>query len=193
VWLWFTHCSFTRLPQWPHTIWLEIFMNFMSGVCVLIKYNFMTDCSLCMCSTFSCVIPGINRLDLFIPGVDVVGGYSICSPPHQLVTQRTLQLAIKSSPHPPTLWMCTQVCWGTVNYSWFRWGNTNLYTEFWFLWVQFPSIAKLCSYLQTHVHLFQLFVGQYFICCIVLRILFVAISNSTLHTIAHQCCNHMAP
>ncbi|XP_065917458.1 oxidoreductase NAD-binding domain-containing protein 1-like [Dysidea avara] len=47
-------------------------------------------------------------LDLFIPGVEVVGGYSICSPPHQLVTDRTLQLAIKSSPHTPTLWMCTQ-------------------------------------------------------------------------------------
>ena len=49
------------------------------------------------------------RIDLFIPGVDVVGGFSICSPPHQLVTEQTIRLAIKSSPHPPAQWMCSKV------------------------------------------------------------------------------------
>ena len=50
-----------------------------------------------------------SRIDLFIPGVDVVGGFSICSPPHQLATEQTIRLAIKSSFHPPAQWMCSKV------------------------------------------------------------------------------------
>jgi ferredoxin-NADP reductase len=47
-------------------------------------------------------------VDLFIPG-DLVGGFSIVSPPSMLdLDAQTLQLAIKFSKHPPALWMHEQ-------------------------------------------------------------------------------------
>ena len=51
----------------------------------------------------------ICRVDLHIPAVDTVGGYSITSAPHQLREERIFGLAIQHSTHPPTLWMATQV------------------------------------------------------------------------------------
>lgn len=48
------------------------------------------------------------RVDLKLPGVDVVGGYSITSPPHQLTERGTFNLAIQYSDHAPTLWMSTK-------------------------------------------------------------------------------------
>lgn len=50
-----------------------------------------------------------DRVDLHIPSEDVVGGYSITSPPHQLTEQGTINLAIQHSDHPPTYWMTTKV------------------------------------------------------------------------------------
>lgn len=50
-----------------------------------------------------------DRVDLHIPSEDVVGGYSITSPPHQLMEQGTINLAIQHSDHPPTFWMTTKV------------------------------------------------------------------------------------
>ncbi|XP_005097509.1 oxidoreductase NAD-binding domain-containing protein 1 [Aplysia californica] len=47
-------------------------------------------------------------VDMFIPGVDVVGGYSMCSAPHTLVSTGQLVLAVKSSPHPPAHWVHTK-------------------------------------------------------------------------------------
>ncbi|KAH9499269.1 Oxidoreductase NAD-binding domain-containing protein 1 [Bulinus truncatus] len=47
-------------------------------------------------------------VDMFIPGVNVVGGFSMCSPPHLLETDRILHLAIKYSNHPPAKWIHTQ-------------------------------------------------------------------------------------
>ena len=47
-------------------------------------------------------------MDLKLPGVDVVGGYSITSPPHQLRERGTFNLAIQYSDHAPTLWMSTK-------------------------------------------------------------------------------------
>ncbi|KAI8777790.1 oxidoreductase NAD-binding domain-containing protein 1 [Biomphalaria glabrata] len=47
-------------------------------------------------------------VDMFIPGVPVVGGFSICSPPHLLQASRMLHLAIKYSNHPPAHWAHTQ-------------------------------------------------------------------------------------
>lgn len=49
------------------------------------------------------------RVDLHIPAVDTVGGYSITSAPHQLRDEGVFGLAIQHSTHPPTLWMTTQV------------------------------------------------------------------------------------
>ncbi|BFZ02081.1 hypothetical protein BsWGS_05120 [Bradybaena similaris] len=47
-------------------------------------------------------------VDMFIPGVDKVGGFSMCSPPDFLIQERILHLAVKVSPHPPAHWVHTQ-------------------------------------------------------------------------------------
>ncbi|XP_068233977.1 oxidoreductase NAD-binding domain-containing protein 1-like [Palaemon carinicauda] len=47
-------------------------------------------------------------VDLFIPGIETIGGYSMYSSPKQLVEQRTIELAIKYSDWPPTSWMHSQ-------------------------------------------------------------------------------------
>ncbi|XP_075404008.1 oxidoreductase NAD-binding domain-containing protein 1 [Tenrec ecaudatus] len=47
-------------------------------------------------------------VDFFIPGVSVVGGFSICSSPRMLEQERTLELAVKYTNHPPALWIHNQ-------------------------------------------------------------------------------------
>ncbi|XP_064624835.1 oxidoreductase NAD-binding domain-containing protein 1-like [Lineus longissimus] len=47
-------------------------------------------------------------VDVFIPGVPVVGGFSMCSTYQELVSTKLLHLAIKYSEHPPALWVCKQ-------------------------------------------------------------------------------------
>ncbi|RUS78325.1 hypothetical protein EGW08_013903 [Elysia chlorotica] len=47
-------------------------------------------------------------VDMFIPGVETVGGFSMCSPPHLLAETGTLHLAVKYSTHPPALWIHTK-------------------------------------------------------------------------------------
>lgn len=49
------------------------------------------------------------RVDLFIPGVDTVGGFSVTSSPQELDMQSTLKLAVKYSTHPPALWIHNSV------------------------------------------------------------------------------------
>ncbi|OQV19165.1 Oxidoreductase NAD-binding domain-containing protein 1 [Hypsibius exemplaris] len=44
-------------------------------------------------------------VDFFIPDVEVVGGFSICSAPKLLKDKRLIELAIKRSPHPPVVWI----------------------------------------------------------------------------------------
>lgn len=46
---------------------------------------------------------------MFIPGNDMVGGYSMCSSPRDLIEQHTFDLAIKKSDYPPTRWMIENV------------------------------------------------------------------------------------
>lgn len=41
-------------------------------------------------------------IDLFIPGIDTIGGFSICSTPEELPE---LSLAVKRSRHPPAHWL----------------------------------------------------------------------------------------
>ncbi|XP_063159922.1 oxidoreductase NAD-binding domain-containing protein 1 isoform X2 [Candoia aspera] len=47
-------------------------------------------------------------VDFFIPGVPVVGGFSICSSPAMLEEEGTLELAVKHTAHPPAHWVHTQ-------------------------------------------------------------------------------------
>lgn len=49
------------------------------------------------------------RVDFFIPGVSVVGGFSICSSPRLLEQERMIELAVKHTNHPPALWIHNQV------------------------------------------------------------------------------------
>lgn len=44
-------------------------------------------------------------VDFFIPGVSVVGGFSICSSPRLLEQERMIELAVKYTNHPPALWV----------------------------------------------------------------------------------------
>ncbi|XP_058038869.1 oxidoreductase NAD-binding domain-containing protein 1 isoform X2 [Ahaetulla prasina] len=47
-------------------------------------------------------------VDFFIPGVSVVGGFSICSSPGMLEEEGILELAVKHTTHPPAHWIHTQ-------------------------------------------------------------------------------------
>ncbi|KAM5314784.1 oxidoreductase NAD-binding domain-containing protein 1 isoform 3-T4 [Glossophaga mutica] len=47
-------------------------------------------------------------IDFFIPGVSVVGGFSICSSPRLLEQERIIELAVKYTNHPPALWIHNQ-------------------------------------------------------------------------------------
>ncbi|XP_037380655.1 oxidoreductase NAD-binding domain-containing protein 1 [Talpa occidentalis] len=47
-------------------------------------------------------------IDFFIPGVSVVGGFSICSSPRLLEQERMIELAVKYTNHPPSLWIHNQ-------------------------------------------------------------------------------------
>jgi len=44
-------------------------------------------------------------LDLFAPGISHIGGFSMCSPPHEFIDKGTLQLAVKASPGPVAKWV----------------------------------------------------------------------------------------
>ncbi|KAJ6632776.1 Oxidoreductase NAD-binding domain-containing protein 1, partial [Pseudolycoriella hygida] len=43
-------------------------------------------------------------VDMYIPGVDTVGGFSICSSPIHLRRTGELSLSVKASDHPPASW-----------------------------------------------------------------------------------------
>uniref|UniRef100_A0A9J7YAJ9 Oxidoreductase NAD-binding domain containing 1 n=1 Tax=Cyprinus carpio carpio TaxID=630221 RepID=A0A9J7YAJ9_CYPCA len=47
-------------------------------------------------------------VDFFIPGVDTVGGYSICSSPGLLQREGVIELAVKYTRHPPAHWIHTK-------------------------------------------------------------------------------------
>ncbi|XP_010964335.2 oxidoreductase NAD-binding domain-containing protein 1 [Camelus bactrianus] len=52
-------------------------------------------------------------VDFFIPGVSVVGGFSICSSPRLLEQDRMIDLAVKYTNHPPALWVHNQCALGS--------------------------------------------------------------------------------
>lgn len=47
-------------------------------------------------------------VDFFIPGVDTVGGFSICSSPGLLQREGMIELAVKYTRHPPANWIHTK-------------------------------------------------------------------------------------
>ncbi|XP_051467193.1 oxidoreductase NAD-binding domain-containing protein 1 isoform X3 [Apus apus] len=53
-------------------------------------------------------------VDFFIPGISVVGGFSICSSPGLLEREGILELAVKHTVHPPAHWIHTEE-WGWKN------------------------------------------------------------------------------
>ncbi|KAG7275214.1 hypothetical protein CRUP_013002 [Coryphaenoides rupestris] len=46
-------------------------------------------------------------VDLFIPGVEKVGGFSMCSCPGLLQSEGVIELAVKNAQHPPAHWIHT--------------------------------------------------------------------------------------
>ncbi|XP_075349225.1 oxidoreductase NAD-binding domain-containing protein 1 isoform X2 [Mycteria americana] len=52
-------------------------------------------------------------VDFFIPGVSVVGGFSICSSPGLLEREGILELAVKHTVHPPAYWIHTECTLGS--------------------------------------------------------------------------------
>ncbi|XP_063778234.1 oxidoreductase NAD-binding domain-containing protein 1 isoform X2 [Pseudophryne corroboree] len=52
-------------------------------------------------------------VDFFVPGVSVVGGFSICSSPGLLERERVLELAVKNNLHPPAHWIHSQCALGS--------------------------------------------------------------------------------
>lgn len=54
------------------------------------------------------------RVDFFIPGVEKVGGFSMCSSPALLQREGVVELAVKYSKHPPAHWVHTVVRRPTV-------------------------------------------------------------------------------
>uniref|UniRef100_A0A8C5MZ16 Oxidoreductase NAD-binding domain-containing protein 1 n=1 Tax=Leptobrachium leishanense TaxID=445787 RepID=A0A8C5MZ16_9ANUR len=52
-------------------------------------------------------------VDLFIPGVSKVGGFSICSSPGLLQKEGILELAVKNNLHPPAHWIHTECSLGS--------------------------------------------------------------------------------
>ena len=53
-------------------------------------------------------------VDFFIPGVEQVGGYSMCSAPHDLAEGRRMDLAVKASTWAPAAWMHNRAKVGDV-------------------------------------------------------------------------------
>ncbi|KAM9386477.1 oxidoreductase NAD-binding domain-containing protein 1 isoform 2-T2 [Phaethornis superciliosus] len=47
-------------------------------------------------------------VDFFIPGLTVVGGFSICSSPGLLEREGVIELAVKHTDHPPAHWIHTE-------------------------------------------------------------------------------------
>lgn len=46
---------------------------------------------------------------MFIPGEQVVGGFSMCSSPNHLTKTGELSLCVKKSDHPPAEWVHNRV------------------------------------------------------------------------------------
>lgn len=51
----------------------------------------------------------LRRVDFFIPSVEKVGGFSMCSSPGLLQREGIIELAVKYSKHPPAHWVHTMV------------------------------------------------------------------------------------
>ena len=51
----------------------------------------------------------VCRVDFFIPGVEKVGGFSMCSSPGLLQREGVIELAVKYAKHPPAHWVHTTV------------------------------------------------------------------------------------
>lgn len=51
----------------------------------------------------------VCRVDLFIPDVEKVGGFSMCSSPGLLLREGVVELAVKYAKHPPAHWVHTAV------------------------------------------------------------------------------------
>ncbi|XP_047483513.1 oxidoreductase NAD-binding domain-containing protein 1-like isoform X2 [Penaeus chinensis] len=54
-------------------------------------------------------------IDMFIPGIETIGGFSMYSSPNQLAEKGTLELGIKFSKWPPAFWIHDQEVLDTIS------------------------------------------------------------------------------
>ncbi|XP_027013305.1 oxidoreductase NAD-binding domain-containing protein 1 [Tachysurus fulvidraco] len=52
-------------------------------------------------------------VDFFIPGIETVGGFSVCSSPGLLQREGVIELAVKYTQHPPAHWIHTKCVLGS--------------------------------------------------------------------------------
>lgn len=61
---------------------------------------------------------------MLIPGVDTVGGFTICSSPIHLNETGEISLCVKNSDHPPANWVHSRV--GSIHKIYFQLHDSNL-------------------------------------------------------------------
>lgn len=96
-----SHLSFLILNNYIFSFFLVILAKILSVVFTLLKI------ALAIVDLFAFSF----RVDFFIPGVSVVGGFSICSSLGcwRQRRRRMIELAVKHASHPPALWIHNQV------------------------------------------------------------------------------------
>ncbi|KAI5629772.1 oxidoreductase NAD-binding domain-containing protein 1 [Silurus asotus] len=56
----------------------------------------------------------VFRVDFFIPGMETVGGFSVCSSPGLWNKEQIIELAVKYTHHPPAHWIHTKCTLGSL-------------------------------------------------------------------------------
>lgn len=98
--------SFNLCTNWIHA--LKGMQHLIWVICIYFcSLSIVVNAHKCFLVEIDCV--RVQRVDLHIPEIPVVGGYSITHDPHTFATSRQLGLAIQYSDHAPTYWMHTKV------------------------------------------------------------------------------------
>lgn len=107
----------------------------------------------CFFACFNFWFSSLFRVDFFIPGVSVVGGFSMCSSPGLLEREGILELAVKYTAHPPAHWIHTEVnkisCW--------LWHLALVFHFLFLSWRGWGCYTNFCIYYKTPVDLFEHF------------------------------------
>lgn len=84
-------------------------LTFKAGQWWAILSLSLSDFRIYMKHEWSVLFCSSDRVDTFLPGLEKVGGFSMCSSPGMLKREGTLDLAVKHSEHPPAKWIHQKV------------------------------------------------------------------------------------